>query len=561
MESTRRSRTAPARVAERPNRSWRRATRYAARGPDAILLAGVVLLGSAVAAASAHAGCNVIPDAAPAYRGVRGSIDRPYLIPDAEHPFTLRPACGSPRFDDLAFDATGDGVVTATDLLVTIVPSAAAAASPPFLVVGNDDCSRFEEPVCWLEELLTCPRAPRCVGGSQVGLTTAQAGGMDTIALTFPDFDFAGPARLIVGRGDRPLSAGQLQAPCAELLRARPDLAVCIDSIVPARPDGCEALAATAALPPLPSLAFAQLVALPGYNDYQAVCLRDAGAGGGVPKCLGKASKVRYAVDPFTGRVEIPIRWAMILRPKGTPDQYYRRAVEASTALEAFSGVDRKIVIPSAAFLQTVPPQGGAFSPAPIFLPSDERPNELTLIGTADKGVSVLRFFPRLLWTHACGGGPNKGQACEPAPVDNVSQVDCPQSTCGDQLPARYYACAGGARAGLPCTRPHQCGASATCAPGATCQTLSGGGSATPCQSDGDCPGGEQCGRGLFELRDRANQNLGTIERAAGFGERGVCASGGSEGDLCGGPLSCSFGLVRCVQYRAAANPEATPTP
>ncbi len=204
--------------------------------------------------------------------------------------------------------------------------------------------------------------------------------------------------------------------------------------------------------------------------------------------------------------------------------------------------------------METVDFQGGGFTPVPLFVPADspDRPNELTLVGTADKGKSVLRFFPRTPWQHACDGGANAGQACEPAPEDSQEIVDCPGATCA-AAPPRHFACAGGTRAGQPCTRPHQCPGGA-CRPGTTCHVIMGDDTGKPCLTDAGCAANAQCGRGLFELRNRVDaQGIGTIDRTAGFGGRGVCATGADEGGLCGGPLSCSLGFVDCVQYRAEA--------
>jgi hypothetical protein len=72
--------------------------------------------------------------------------------------------------------------------------------------------------------------------------------------------------------------------------------------------------------------------------------------------------------------------------------------------------------------------------------------------------------------------------------------------------------------------------------------------------TDADCGFGQECGRGLFEFRDRVSvQGQGTVTRSAGFGDNGVCASGADDGDACSGPLSCSVGFVSCVRYRAEA--------
>ena len=527
-----------------------------------LLMLGGVLAGVA-APRVGHAGCNVIPESGPIYRGVVGSIDRPFLSPDPDERVTIRPACGSPPFTDDRFDTNGDGVVTAQDLVLTFVFKPRAGLGDAFFVAGDGRCDRFEEPACLLERLF-CPRAPRCFRGDDLDLSVAAEDGGGALSFRFPETGFAGPVAIAVTPATAPAADDLRALPCAKLVRH--DLLACIDTLAPPGDGDCEAalairssagsaaFAATSDPPAEVSTGFTTLLAEPPSNDYQAVCYEDQGI---LPHCTGTAKQVRYTLDRASGTIDVPMLWRGILRKKGTgADDFDRRDLRGSTALEAFNASNQRIVIPSAAFLQTVNTRGGGFAPLPIFIPNADRPNELTLIGTADKGKSTLRFFPRLLWSSACDGGVNAGQACEAAPVDHADIVDCPGGSCAAQSSARYYACRDGTRAGLPCTRPHHC-PGGTCEAGSTCRVVLGADTGKWCETDaGDtgCAAGQQCGLGLFEFRDRVStQGEGLVDIAAGFGDRGVCASGSSEGELCFGPLSCQLGLIPCVQYRAEA--------
>jgi hypothetical protein len=498
----------------------------------------VLLLASHVRVAAAA--CNAIPDVQPFYRGAIGSIDRPFLSPDADERVTLRPACGSPTLAEAKFGAGHDGHVAPQDLVVTIIFKPHGTSTHRLVVAGNDDCEPFQEPVCCLERLF-CPPTPTCLPGKDVALEINHTTGIDEVRFHFPDLGFGGPLAVGVSTTGKPLD---LTSGCAKI--ARDGVFACIDSLVPSEAAPCEALALERRAEPDPPPVM-QLIALPQSNDYQAVCSHDNGA---TPRCMPSARSMSYTVEA-DGTLVLPMEWNKILRLEGGVGiQYDRRRLLASTAVEAFDHVAGHVVIPGETFLQTMSQQGGPFVPAPIFQPTEPptpRPNELTLTGTADKPKSVLRFFRRMAWQEQCDGGANSGQACEQA-------ADCPNAACAVQESPGYFSCKGGARGGLPCTRPGHCPGGA-CTPRDFCYTPVVGVTAQSCFTDAECATGQECGRGLFEFRDRVDaKGRGTVDRVAAFGESGVCASGGSEGDACSGPLSCSLGFVSCVRYRAEAS-------
>jgi len=522
---------------------------------------GVLLV--SVCSGPARASCNAIPPAMANYRGAVGSIDRPFLSPDPGEVITIRPACGSPAFTVAAADGSMRALM-AGELLVSAVFKRSGQAAELFFIAGDGKCEGLVEPVCCLERLF-CPPAPRCVTGAEVSLALDPSDGAGAVRFLLPDTGFAGPVTLAITKVGQAPPRELARLRCADI--KRPDLLACFDDIVPAEPGSCEPLrlgavpalgsAADAAGPcdpaptpgPPPSAPGMQLVALPPSNDYQSVCSRDDG---NPPPCKGNADRVRYTVDS-AGTVDVPFFWANSVRQKpGQPGVLDRRAVSGSTAVEASLGVTGQITIPSAAFLETVSHQGGTFIPRPLFEPTVrlDRPNELNVRGTADKPKSVLRFFPRRAWAYVCDGGQDGGQACEPG----VDPGACRGGVCGPYAQARYFFCAGGARDRLPCTSRLQCPGESECRAGSICYQPLGGPTTKECSTDNDCGTGRglECGRGLFEFRDRVNkQGVGTVTRSAGFGESGVCADGGAA--ACSGPLPCLPGFASCVRYRAEA--------
>ena len=499
----------------------------------------LVLLFVGVPGNLAHASCNTIPER-PVFLGERGSIDRPFVSPDPDERVTLR----APR-ESLGLK----------DSLITIIFKPPAETPRTFFIAPTEhDCEKLEEPVCCLERLFCHPHRT-CVTGAAFGLTAESS--LSQLSFRFPEVDAAGPVTIAVTRSDRPPVHLQRQTCSAFITAAKEspnesDPVVCIDKL--------------RALPgddPPGDPTFTQLVALPPSYDYSTVCTHYLGD----PKCSGSANDVSYTVDS-QGDVSMSLIWANILRRKSTAQEFYQRVLGASTAVEAVLGQDNRIFIPSPVFLQTTTQQGGGFSPSPVFIPAElpERPNEQTFSGTADKGKSVLKFGRRKLWSYTCDAGANQAQACEP---DSAS-LDCPSAQCKSSLPTpgEYFACAGGSRDRLPCTRTAHC-PQGKCLrvseTGSVCYSLSGTlvNPEKACKQDSDCGKDAECGPGLFEFRNRTVNGVGTLKRIA-TNTRGVCESGLKEGNSCTTASACTsslFGSEKCVTYRAAALSSSGPTP
>jgi hypothetical protein len=527
----------------------------------ALITALVALVFVSAGGGQARASCNTIPTERRMFVGVLGSIDRPFVSPDLDETVKLRPG---PESTAAALQASAS-----TALLITIVFKPPAAAPREYFIAGNGDCDSLEEPVCFLERLF-CHVPRRCFTGSEVDLRVSME---NEISFRFPDTGSAGPVTIAVGPPDRP-PLGLEKLTCEQFLqtKAGANLALCIDRFRLPMGD----LPLPAKDPPPTAL-----TALPASYDYTTICTHSVG---GPPNCSGTGKEVAYSVNS-DGDVVMPINWRNILRLKGSGPELQQRELQASTVVEAVLGQRERILIPSAAFLETTTQQGGGFSPNPVFIPADppDRPNEQTFFGTADQGKSVLKFLRRRLWDRTCQ--PPATQPLDSQPQACEADADCGSGTCVPSAPA-YFACDAGARFRLPCTQPAQCPQGAcrrvsdtgsvcvlvdgtwtqtACKQdsdcGAMCQLGSAGGDCVApdgtstgpaCKQDGDCG---KCGPGLFEFRNRTVKGVGKLTRVA-TGVPGVCESGSSEGNPCTASSACNtslFGGVQCVTYRAEA--------
>jgi hypothetical protein len=524
----------------------------------------------------ARAACNAIPERPPVFRGAVGSIDRPFVSPDRDEVVTLTLQT-SPAAEALGQRADVRGLPR-----ITLFFKPPRQTAKIFSIASKKGCEPAEERVCPLRRLFCHVPKPSCISPKIVGETVSVEGGVQTLRFRFPDTGAAGPVSIAVTDANQPFPDALRAETCDDLVRSasRPDLSVCIDQFQPIDdPPG--------------DPTFLGLVALPSSYDYRTECSASVGK----PDCLGTAKDIAYTVNS-EGDVLMPVRWANILRAKNQSGDFDQRLLLASTAVEAVDvqqGQGNRIFIPSAAFLETTTQQGGGFSPSPDFVPLElptTRPNEQTFSGTADKGKSVLKFARRKLWAYTCNGGVNQAQACEP----DWAGADCPSAQCVAST-AAYFACASGSRDKLPCTRTAHC-------PGGTCQLVSKTGSVcvlfdgtqtatactqdsncrprclpltssagsgrvcvafdgaptgTACKKDSDCPTTAECGPGLFEVRTRITNGLGTLTRIA-TGARGVCDSGSQAGAVCTGSSMCGDS-ANCVAYRAAALTYTTPLP
>ena len=544
-----------------------------------LLLASVALL-LGVPGNRVQASCNAVPELPPGFQGAVGRIDRRFLIPGRDV-VTVEPAPETAR--------------TKEDLVISIIFKLPQQPPRTFFIAGDNQCNTVAEPACFLKRPF-CQQPPNCFTGREVGLDVKADDGPPRITFHFPDTGVAGPVTLVaVAARDTQgpqsdharekalkLAASEVAAElttttCAGLaLPSVQPLALCIDQV--------KNVSTGAAVDP-------PLAALPPPNDYAELCVPD-GSDPNTP-CNGKAQHVVFALDN-NGDLLLTIDWTNVLRPDGTGG-YARRTVSASTAVDAVLKPAGRILVPSADFLSIESGTSGGATPTPVFIPT-QLPHEQGFVGTADKGMSTLRFAQRKPWHQWCRGGRNDLEACSTDSDCQPSNLD-PSPQCSQTTPA-YFACVGGSRNRMPCTRTAHCPTPGRCRRvndadnvcvagdgtltqvkcrrdgecGATCPTPSSGASGghvcvkvdgTPtqvaCTEDDDCG---MCGPGLFEFRNRQTAHGSRIVKLQRLATNtpGVCENGSAAGAQCTKANPCSDG-ARCVQFRAYALPYPTPTP
>ena len=531
---------------------------------------------------SARASCNTIPESPPRLQGTVGRIDRRLLIP-GRGVVTLQPA--------------PETAITKHDLVVSIIFKPPQETARTFFIAGDDRCETLDEPASSLDGPV-CHQPRNCFTGHDVGLDVNADDGPPRITFHFPDTGVAGPVTLLAlapTGSESPRSAGaedeELKIATSELatalatrtcdeLAAPPSqhLAVCIDHV--------SDLSADPAVDP-------PLLAMPLTNDYQALCIPDGSAtDASTPPCKGSAQDVVLSLDK--GDLLMAVDWSNILRPDGA-GQFVRRDVRASIVVQAVFGRKERISVPSADFLSIDSGTSAPGAPTPVFAPTElpQAPNEQTLVGTADKPMSVLRFSQRKQWDRLCKGGVNNAQACAGNSDCAPSQSE-PSPQCVPIAPA-HFACVGPKRDGLPCTRNAHCPAGGSCRrvsdTGNVCVLGDGTSTQVPCKQDGECGnscrasagsggGGRvcaradgtqtavackrdedcgMCGPGLFEFRNRHTNGIVRVNRFAKT-TAGICETGADAGKPCTGGSTCSGG-ANCVSFRAEALPYPTPTP
>jgi hypothetical protein len=428
---------------------------------------------------AAEAACNVTPSVAAGFRGFKGTIDRPFAVPNEEGvTIELKAPCDSGSFPadvavTLIFEPIDgpNGVKRARNAIVvrsdcsTWVDSEQQRACREELNQGMPAGPQGEA-YCWEDKKLT-------VNGTKV-------------AFTFPDsthkkddkdekdekdekdknlkppgpseeFGFAGPVTIaVVSATTEKLPCGLATTTCGEF-RNRDSLSACVDDLYSVDDTAC---------PPSVKSTFPSFTALPGLNDFKKICSKDFDI---LPKCdaISKAPDLRFALDQ-NGNALMPVKWRGVLRKKGTGsatplqdcpvgDVCDNRLVSGSTAVKAFETMNDPIDLSSSA-LASFNLQGGTFQPPPVFLADNNLPHELSLKGDADKGQSVLRFSrcpdsgptcanpafdfsgrvagqgvgPVIIYREqerrVCDGGTNDGQLCAADPSSCGQVCDKPGS-------------------------------------------------------------------------------------------------------------------------------------
>jgi len=465
--------------------------------PLALLLAPLVVL-----TPSAEAACNLMPGTEKTFRSALGSTNRPFASPgEFVEVKVRRDVC----------DASSPGISpNAADHVVTLVfnPLFTLPAGPTNLntvVVLAADCASLQTAVQGCGGLPDVDSA-QCIQVNDspldVGLAVVSRDDGLRLSFRFPNTEdlvgtttdkrtLTGPAKIVVTRAGSPLPCGATNAVadrCVDLI-GQPGLVACIDEFFQA--DGtCRTTSE------LVDRTFGNFTALPPPNAFKDLCTAPA------PPCTGLQKEIRLTVDK-AGNVLAPMNWlGVLVRDDDVP---VSRLLRGSTRVAAFVGTG-PIRIPGRRFLASYTPEGGLLPP--IFEPQFDPGaiNELTLFGSVDAPLTVIRIARRS---------------------------------------EDFLICQGGSNANLPCTSDAEC-IGGTCGP-TVCVSGPGG----ACSDDVDCPGSE-CGPGLFEFRGRLVGNVGPVV-VPRFGV-GVCENAPSI--ACQGPANC--GGSQCVSYRLEAG---TPVP
>ena len=504
---------------ERPTPSGRWRARAVACGAPglaaAVLGSFLALLAPAALPSPSLAGCTTIPERPVEFVGRGARIDRGYIAPGDPVRITID------RPDDAKAGSTAAQGVDRVKVQVLVKPLTESEA-PQTVLVASPDVD--EDQPCWFLGLF-CPAARSDV--HQVHLTTMAVPGALLLSFNFaPTQNAAGPALVAIAAAEQAIPESLGRDGCDS--EAGRSLIACIDEISPA------ATVATVAATPT------ALVLLAKDNDFRDACSHDVDA----PHCTGNAASVCFTTNG-AGDALFRMKWSGVLRPKG-PD-YDRRKVQGSSPVQAFPGAGR-ITVPNDDFLDSTDASGTGFGTKPQFVAIDipGRPNELTLSGRTDKGMSILRIRRRRP-ANRCAGGPQANQLC-------IADGACPSSTCTALAKPVFFTCSNADR---PCTRQADC-PGGSCSAGSTCRTAAGSSTGVSCLLDKDCGKHEECGPGLFEFRGRDTAGVVCIPREIqpGTDFAGVCDDGANQGQLCSAVSPCpapTSGSVDCVGFRAAA--------
>src|SRR5262245_13712816 len=391
----------------------------------------VVALSCLLPSSPALAMCDVIPGVIQAYGGARGSLNRPFAIPNGDGEeilIRLRPVCEP---DSTGFSELPGGLVPEDDYFVTVLfeppgggarnavvigteatrPLCEALASQAGALPGGGKACCAGDPGCSLPAVAPPRIEGECIGGSRTGeacdLQAAECGEGGAclpfrLRFRFPDTDpfvgtpdndrtLTGPATIAVTPVTDPLPVGLASARCADT----PGLVACIDELY-ARDGTCET--------PVDHFdaTFGRFTALPPANDYQALCITDGAAGG---PCLPDPDReVRFTVDS-AGHALIPMDYhGILVVTDRIPIPRIARGESSIDALLKSPG--KPVHLPSDAFIASFNPGGHRLPP--IFTPLQGEADEATaLFGSVDAPLGVIRVH-----RSRCVGGPMDQEPC-----------------------------------------------------------------------------------------------------------------------------------------------------
>ena len=389
-----------------------------------VLIAFVAALASLARPSGALAGCNLIPQAQPIFRGTLGTLDRPFAGPGDFVELHVRPTI---------CDATSPGIGTDPNSLVVTLLFTPSGGPKRAVVLTTQSCTD----AALVQKLGACASTPGMTGGGVSCVHMNQSGPVDVdiinrndaiprLRFRFPDTDaiigpngddrtLAGPATIAVSDIGDDLPCGLINGTC-QGQAAGLGLVACVDQLF-ARDGTCD---------PNPDPTFPRFTALPPPTDYETTCYTED------PPCTATAAEARVTLDA-DGNLLVPVHWQGIL------------AHDATSAVPRLLRATLKppvpIVLPSGVFVTSLTPQGQRLPP--IFEPQlgpTGAAGALTFFGSVDVADTVLRIAHR---RGVCAGGTSAGHAC-------ATDLDCDGGLCVD-------ACTGGTRDGLACADDDDC--------------------------------------------------------------------------------------------------------
>lgn len=430
-----------------------------------------------------QAGCNLIPQAQPIFRGTLGTLDRPFAGPGDFVELHVRPTI---------CDGTSAGLGADPSNLVVTLLFTPIGGPERAVVLTTRPCADAG----MVAKLGACAATPGLGAASVSCVQVNQSGpvdmalidrgdGIPRLRFRFPDTDailgpggdnrtLAGPATIAIDDAGAALPCGLAGATCQSQAAAL-GLIACVDQVF-ARDGTCQ---------PHPDPTFTHFTALPPPTDYETTCHAES------PPCTATTNETRLTLDA-DGNLLIPVHWQGILVHDATSP--------VPRLLRTTLKPPVPITLPSGVFVSSLTPQGQRLPP--IFEPQLDptgTADALSFFGSVDVADTVLRIARR---RGVCTGGANDGDAC-------ASGLDCDGGTCGS-------ACTGGTRDGLPCTNDGNCSSGGRCgvlydAAAFAALALNGGPIVLPkqnagadgicqvephdpCATNGECPGaGDMC--------------------------------------------------------------------
>jgi cysteine-rich repeat protein len=380
----------------------------------------------------ARAMCDVIPGVTQEFRGAVGTLSRPFAIPnDDGEQIAIRVRPGVCAAASAFVDLPG-GLAPEDDYFVTVLfePPGGAARNAVVLATAANQAlcqqrvaSAGALPNGGAATCVTSTPDPlvrpllsirgECVGGSHSGQRCSDSAQcVDAACLPvvlsfrFPDTDalvgasdddrtLTGPAAIAATPVTAPLPFGLASGRCADAS----GLVACIDELY--ERDGTCATGPDHIDP-----TFGHFTALPPPNDYQGLCLTTAPAGPCEPGRIPiEKRELRFSIDA-AGNALVPMDYrGVLVQSDRIP---IPRLLLGGTALEAFSGGGASVQLPSDGFLASYSPGGHRLPPIFEPLHNPEATDELSLFGSVDAAIGVIRVQRR-----GCVGGASEGSACE----------------------------------------------------------------------------------------------------------------------------------------------------